>query len=62
MLLSRYTITKYLLFANTDLSVYRSDAVPVEGMTLAFSIVILLVYMALFLSVSFAVFKKRDIA
>jgi hypothetical protein len=62
LLLSRYSITKYLLFANTDLSVYRSDAVPIEGMTLAFSIVILLVYMALFLSVSFAVFKKRDIA
>lgn len=62
MLLSRYSITKYLLFTNTDLSVYHSDAVPIEGMTLAFSIVILLVYMALFLSVSFAVFKKRDIA
>jgi ABC-2 type transport system permease protein len=62
MLLSRYTITKYLLFSNTDLSVYNGEGPPIEGMTMAFSIVILLVYMALFLSVSFAVFKKRDIA
>ncbi|MNJ67393.1 ABC-2 family transporter protein [compost metagenome] len=63
MLLSKYSFTKYLLFANTNLSTYFNDQDPmIEGMTLTFSVSILAIYLFLFLVASFVTFKKRDIA
>jgi ABC-2 type transport system permease protein len=60
--LQRYEWSKYLLFANTDLSQYLSGAPFQEGMTLAFSITVLLVYFVIFNLVSWLVFTQRDVA
>ncbi|MGG6313016.1 ABC transporter permease [Paenibacillus macerans] len=61
-LLSRYEIAKYLVFANTDLSVYLHGNPPMSGMSLTFSVLVLAAYMILFLAASFVTFKKRDVA
>lgn len=61
-LLSKYPIVKYLLFANTDLSVYAKGNPPFQGMTMTFSLIVLAVYLFLFLGASFVTFKKRDVA
>jgi ABC-2 type transport system permease protein len=67
----KYTWVKYLLFANTDLSVYMSGGMSsdmagghplVAGMTLGFSISILVAYWLVFYGVSWLLFTKRDIA
>lgn len=60
--LSRYSFSKYLLFTNTNLSVYEAKAVPVHGMTLTFSVTMLCLYVVLFLAAGFVTFKRRDIA
>lgn len=62
VLLSRYEFTKYLIFANADLSVYTNGNPPMPGMTLTFSSVVIAAYVVLFLAVSFVTFKKRDVA
>jgi ABC-2 type transport system permease protein len=61
-LLAKYEFYKYFFFLNTDLSVYRIGETPADGMTLTFSSIVALVYVLLFLGVSFVTFKKRDIA
>jgi ABC-2 type transport system permease protein len=63
-LIMQYTWSKYYLFLNTDLSIYLTKQVPVEGasMTLQFSIMILIVYFVIFNALSWYVFKKRDVA
>ncbi|MDU4697116.1 MAG: DUF2705 family protein [Paenibacillus sp.] len=61
-LLSRYEFTKYLIFANVDLSVYVSGQPPMPGMSMSFSAVLIAAYLVLFLAVSFVTFKKRDVA
>ncbi len=53
---------KYILFANTDLKQYASGTPWIEGMTLSFSITVLLVYYIIFMAISWIVFKKRDVA
>ncbi|MDQ0245018.1 ABC-2 type transport system permease protein [Bacillus fengqiuensis] len=54
---------KYVLFANTDLSPYFSSGDPMfPGMSLGFSILILLVYFTLFQALSWFVFMKRDVS
>ncbi|WP_067727716.1 ABC transporter permease [Oceanobacillus damuensis] len=54
---------KYILFANTDLSLYFNGNTPwIEGMTLGFSITVLLIYYVLFLMLSWIFFTKRDVA
>ena len=58
----RYPWAKYTLFVNMDLSQYRGGQEGVAGMTLGFSITVLLSYVLLFLLVSWLVFKKRDVA
>lgn len=61
--LSQYGWSKYILFANTNLKQYMDGAEPlIEGMTLTFSIVVLLVYFALFIGAAWTAFTKRDIA
>lgn len=61
MLLSRYSWSKYILFANTNLSQYIDGEPLVKGMTMTFSIVVLIVYFILFNVISYLGFTKRDI-
>lgn len=61
-LLSQYNWVKYILFANTDLQQYYSGTPLVEGMTLSFSVIILLIYFAVFTLLSWFIFNKRDVA
>ena len=53
---------KYLLFANTDLTQYYEDTPLISGMTLSFSVTMLIIYFVLFNGLAFWVFKKRDVA
>lgn len=62
LLAARYEWAKYILFANTNLAVYFDGVPPVEGMTLTFSIIMLLLYFSLFQLLAFFVFAKRDVA
>ena len=62
LLASRFEWAKYFLFANTDLSVYFDGVPPIEGMTLTFSIIMLVVYFVIFHVLAFGIFRKRDIA
>ncbi|GEL78000.1 ABC transporter permease [Tenuibacillus multivorans] len=57
-----YDWAKYILFANTDLKQYETGNVLMEGMTLGFSITILIVYFIVFISLSWVFFNKRDVA
>jgi ABC-2 type transport system permease protein len=58
---SDYSWPKYILFANTDLTQYINGAPMVAGMTLEFSIIMILVYFISFMMLAFLVFIKRDI-
>lgn len=62
LLASKFEWTKYFLFANTDLTVYFDGTPPIEGMTLAFSIIILVVYFIVFHVLAFSIFGKRDVS
>ncbi len=59
----KFDWAKYSLFANTDLTQYTGETQPlVEGMTMQFSIIMLVVYFLLFQLLAFVVFNKRDVA
>ena len=58
---SRYEWSKYLLFANLDLQQYKSGNVLIEGMTLGFSITMLIIYFVVFVALAWTFFNKRDI-
>lgn len=58
----KYEWAKYSLFANTDLMQYFEGNPLIEGMSLSFSITMLIVYFCLFQFLAFYVFKKRDIS
>lgn len=60
--LTQYSWAKYYLFENTDLTQYLNGSPRIEGMTLQFSIIVLLVYFLIFNVLSWVVFKKRDVA
>lgn len=62
LLAAKFEWAKYILFANTNLTVYFDGVPPVESMTLTFSIVMLIVYFLAFHMLSFTVFAKRDVA
>lgn len=59
MLLSSYDFSKYLLFMNADLSLFKGSE---SSGGIAFPSIVCAAYVALFLAVSFITFKKRDIA
>ncbi|MCT2536230.1 ABC transporter permease [Aquibacillus koreensis] len=60
---SQYDWAKFILFANTDLKQYTAGREPwIEGMTMGFSISMLLVYYVVFLAASWLAFTKRDVA
>ena len=61
-LFSRYDWVKYILFANTDLKQYFGGMALIEGMTLSFSITLLVIHFVLFIAVTWFVFNKRDVA
>jgi ABC-2 type transport system permease protein len=58
----QYEWVKYILFANTNLNQYFSGQPLVEGMTLGFSMTVLLVYFILFHLLSWLTFTRRDVA
>jgi len=63
MLLSRYSFVKYILTSNVDLSMYANGSEPpIGGLTMPFSIAVLVAYMAIFLLASFVTFRKRDVS
>ncbi|WP_063847714.1 ABC transporter permease [Bacillus sp. FJAT-28004] len=60
MLLSNYDFSKYLLFMNTDLSLFAGNESSSGG--ILFPSIVCTAYVCLFLVISFVTFKKRDIA
>ncbi|MGV8982414.1 ABC transporter permease [Clostridium sp.] len=61
MILTKYNWSKYILFTNTDLNQYISGEPLVKGMTMKFSIIVLIVYFVIFNVISYIGFTKRDI-
>jgi ABC-2 type transport system permease protein len=60
--LQKYEWSKYLLFANTDLTQYLNGSPFQGGMTLSFSIEVLALYFFVFNLVSWFLFTRRDVA
>jgi ABC-2 type transport system permease protein len=57
----KFDWVKFILFANTDLNQYINGEPLIEGMTMTFSIIVLLVYFIIFNIISYLGFTKRDI-
>ncbi|WP_084225671.1 ABC transporter permease [Paenibacillus pectinilyticus] len=62
LLFMRYSWGKYYLFANTDLTPYLEGQPVADGMTLGFSIAVLVFYFLLFNVLSWEIFRRRDVA
>ncbi|WP_274466991.1 MULTISPECIES: ABC transporter permease [unclassified Paenibacillus] len=62
MLLLRYPWGKYFLFANTDLTPYLEGQPLAEGMSLGFSVTVLVCYFVVFNLLSWEIFRRRDVA
>ncbi|SNZ16986.1 ABC-2 type transport system permease protein [Terribacillus aidingensis] len=61
-LIARYDWSKYILFNNLDLSAYTPGNTPiVDGMTLGFSVVVMLVYFIIITAITWLSFIKRDV-
>ena len=61
-MVSSWESAKYLFMVNLKLTSYLNGAAPpIEGMTLLFSVITLLVWWILSLIVSFTVFSRRDV-
>ena len=61
MLLTKFNWSKYILFANTNLNQYIDGQPLVKGMTMNFSITVLIIYFIIFNVIAYAAFTKRDI-
>jgi ABC-2 type transport system permease protein len=61
-LLQSYEWSKFMLFANIDLSQHLSGRPYQEGMTLSFSIMVLTVYFIIFNLIAWLLFTRRDVA
>lgn len=62
MMLSRFSFTKYIWLAHSDLTQHMDGRQPmIEGTTMGFSIAILAVYVIIFLAITFISFQKRDV-
>ncbi|MBU0903626.1 MAG: ABC transporter permease [Firmicutes bacterium] len=59
--LREYEFTKYILFTHIDLTGYITGNMFVQDITWPFSVAVLLMYMLLFLFISYWSFTKRDI-
>ncbi|MEH7156969.1 ABC transporter permease [Neobacillus drentensis] len=62
LLAMKYSWAKYILFANTNLMQYVEGTPMMKGMSMTFSIIMLLIYFTVFQFLAFFVFKKRDVA
>lgn len=62
LLASKFAWAKYILFANIDLTQYIDGTPLVEGMTMSFSIVTLIIYFIVFQLLAFIFFTKRDVS
>ncbi len=62
LLASKFEWAKYSLFANTNLMQYIDGSPMVEGMTMSFSITMMIVYFLIFHACAFVFFTKRDVA
>lgn len=60
--LAAYGWVKYILFANTDLSQYFINGPTISGMTLGFSIVMLVLYFIVMNGLAYFTFGKRDVS
>jgi ABC-2 type transport system permease protein len=58
----KFDWAKYILFANTNLMNYYDGTPTVEGMTMTFSVVMIIIYFLIFQALAFTIFKKRDVA
>lgn len=61
-LLSNYEWVKYVLFANTNLQQYTNGIPIVEGMTMTFSVSMIIIYFVIFIALSWIIFEKQDVA
>ncbi|MEH6924801.1 ABC transporter permease subunit [Bacillus altitudinis] len=52
---------KYLLFANDPAQYFAETPTFIEGMSLGFSLTVLVIYWAIFLAVALIVFQKREV-
>lgn len=60
---SKYEWAKYILFANTNLEQYTNGMGPaIPGMSMTFSIIVLVVYFVIFIVAAWTAFTKRDVA
>lgn len=61
--LAQYEWSKYILFANTNLNQYTNGMEPmIPGMSMTFSVIVLLVYFVIFMGAAWTAFTKRDVA
>jgi len=60
--LSSYSWVKYILFANTDLSQFVVNGPTIHGLTLGFSITMLVAYFIVMMGLAWGFFVKRDVA
>ncbi len=60
--LSRFSWVKYILFANTNLTQYFVGGPRIAGMTLGFSIEMMIAYFIVMLGLSWWIFVKRDVS
>lgn len=60
--LTKYSFTKYLIFPNLDLKQFLpGENIALKGLTVQFSAIMLALYAAVFVTISFASFTKRDV-
>ncbi|MCY7618204.1 MULTISPECIES: ABC transporter permease [Bacillus] len=52
---------KYLLFANDPSQYFMEEVTLIEGMSLGFSLTVLVIYWAIFLAIALIVFQKREV-
>lgn len=62
LFLIKYDFVKYVLFANSNLTQYETGYTMIEGLTMPFSVIVIIVYMIIFLAFSYFTFIKRDVA
>ncbi|MDG8483837.1 hypothetical protein OLA23_10725, partial [Streptococcus pneumoniae] len=53
--------SKYLLFANDPSQYFMEQVTLIEGMSLGFSLTVLVIYWAIFLAIALIVFQKREV-
>ncbi|WNR43106.1 hypothetical protein [Paenibacillus roseipurpureus] len=59
--LSQYKWAKYYLFENTDLTQYLNGAPNIVGMSLSFSVKVIILYFVIFNVCTWLVFRKKDV-